>query len=65
MIRIVLVGLGGLLLLANSAAAQSYCDQVRQAVTTYGYTSAKRYAVAHYSSEAVKAAERCLSRADK
>jgi len=61
MIRIPIV-VGVALLLTNSALAQSYCDQVRQAVATYGYAAAKRHAMAHYSRQAVRTADRCLTR---
>jgi hypothetical protein len=56
----ILVAIGVALLLTNSSLAQSYCDQVRQAVATYGYTAAKRHAIAHYDSRAVRAGDRCL-----
>jgi hypothetical protein len=39
---------------------QSYCDQVRQAVATYGYAAAKRHALAHYSKHEVEVADRCV-----
>ena len=55
-----LLGFGLALLMTGAATAQSYCPQVREAVATYGYEAAKRYALANYSKEAVKAAERCL-----
>ena len=55
------LALGAPLLLADGALAQSYCVQVREAVATYGYETAKRYAVANYSKEAVEAAEKCLT----
>ena len=62
MTRIILVALGLVLFLTNYSSAQSYCAQVKQAVATYGYSSAKRYARAHYSKQAVRAADRCLRR---
>jgi hypothetical protein len=49
------------LLLTNFAMAQSYCDQVRQAVATYGYAAAKRHAMAHYSAREVAVADKCVS----
>src|SRR6266513_1386244 len=61
MIRL-LVGLGVVLLLTNSSLAQSYCQQVRQAVATYGYAAAKRHAMAHYGRKAVRAGDRCLTK---
>jgi hypothetical protein len=42
----ILVAVGVALLLTNSSFGQSYCDQVRQAVATYGYAAAKRHAMA-------------------
>ena len=48
------------LLLTNSSFAQSYCDQVRQAVATYGYAAAKRHAMAAYSKREVEVADRCV-----
>ena len=57
----ILVALGVALLLTNSALAQSYCDQVRQAVATYGYAAAKRHAMATYSREQVRIADRCVA----
>jgi len=59
MIRVV-VAVGVALVLTSSAQAQSWCDQVRQAVATYGYATSKRYALAHYSREMVEAGEKCL-----
>ena len=59
MIRI-LVPVGVALLLTNAALAQSYCDQVRQAVATYGYAAAKRHAMATYSRREVEVADRCV-----
>jgi hypothetical protein len=48
------------LLLTNSAIAQSYCDQVRQAVATYGYAAAKQHALATYTKHEVEVADRCV-----
>ena len=59
MIRI-LAAIGMTLLVATPALAQSYCAQVRQGVATYGYSAARRYALAHYGKEAVRYADRCL-----
>jgi hypothetical protein len=61
MIRVV-VSVGFVLLLTNFSLAQSYCQQVRQAVATYGYAAAKRHALAHYSIREVRAADRCVRR---
>jgi hypothetical protein len=59
MIRL-LVAAGVVLLVTSSAHAQSYCDQVRLAVATYGYEASKRHALANYGKEAVEVAEKCL-----
>jgi hypothetical protein len=57
-----LAAIAVVLLLTSSSLAQSYCEQVRQAVATYGYTAAKRHAMAHYTKEEVRVADRCLTR---
>ena len=52
------------LLLTNRAWAQSdaNCDEIRQAVATYGYEEAGRHAMIHYGAEAVEAGEKkCLN----
>jgi hypothetical protein len=49
------------LLMTNSSMAQSYCDQVRQAVATYGYAAAKAHAKATYSKREVEVADRCVT----
>jgi hypothetical protein len=49
------------LLLTNAAMAQSYCDQVKQAVATYGYAAAKAHAMAHYTKHEVEVADRCVT----
>jgi hypothetical protein len=61
MIRI-LAAIAVVLLLTSSSFAQSYCEQVRQAVATYGYRAAKRHALAHYTREEVRVGDRCLMR---
>jgi hypothetical protein len=51
------------LVLTNRAWAQSEtnCEEIRQAVATYGYGEARRHAMIHYGAEAVEAGERkCL-----
>ena len=58
--RMSLVVVGVSLLLTSSALAQSYCDQVRQAVAIFGHEASKRHALEHYGKEAVEAGERCL-----
>jgi hypothetical protein len=52
------------LVLTNRAWAQSEanCDEIRQAVATYGYEEARRHAMIHYGAEAVAAGEKkCLN----
>jgi len=55
-------------LLTNPLSAKSVpssaanCQQIKQAVATYGYAAAKRYALAHYGAEAVKYGQRCLAK---
>ncbi len=61
MIRL-LAALALVLLTTDLAFAQSYCEQVRQAIAQYGYASARRYAVEHYSPQEVRAADRCVAR---
>jgi hypothetical protein len=63
-IRIV-VSVGTTLLLTDYALAQSYCEQVRLAVATYGYEVSKRHALTHYGKEAVEAGEKCLKGRDR
>ena len=60
MIRI-LFAVAFALLLTNASRAQSYCDQVKQAVATYGYAAAKAHALAHYTRKEVEVADRCVT----
>jgi hypothetical protein len=65
-----LVAIGAVFLLTNSSLAQSgpnpaECDQIRQAVATYGYAAARRHAMANYGRDAVRAGEKCLTRRDR
>jgi len=63
MTRILLIAAVALLL-TNRAQAQSEanCDEIRQAVATYGYEEARRHAMTHYGAEAVEAGEKkCLA----
>ncbi len=53
--------IGVALLLTSSSMAQSYCDQVREAVATYGYAAAKRHAMATYTKKEVAVADRCVT----
>ena len=52
-------------LLADPGPSAADCEQIRQAVATYGYTAARRYAKAHYGVEAVKYGDRCLTKTHK
>jgi hypothetical protein len=61
MIRI-LAAVAVALLLTDASMAQSYCDQVRQAVATYGYAAAKQHAMATYTKHEVEVADRCVRR---
>jgi hypothetical protein len=60
MIRTLAVIAMTLLAATPALAARSYCAQVRQAVATYGYASARSYALAHYGIQAVRYGDRCL-----
>jgi hypothetical protein len=61
MIRMILVAAGVALLATNSVLAQSNCDQIREAVATYGYEAARAHALAHYGEEAVAEGDKCLT----
>ena len=54
MIRIILAAVAVTLLMTETALAQSYCDQVRQAVAIYGLEAARQHAMAHYGPDAVR-----------
>ena len=56
----ILVAAGVLLLLTEYPSAQSNCEQIRQAVATYGYAAARRHAMENYGIEAVRVGDRCL-----
>jgi hypothetical protein len=61
----ILIVVGVALLLTSRAWAQSEanCDEIRQAVATYGYEEARKHALIHYGAEAVEAGEKkCLIR---
>ena len=59
---------GVVLLIADSSFAQSadptpsQCLLVRQAVAQYGFAAARRYALEHYGSEAVKTGDKCFTK---
>ena len=46
---------------AQSGPGPGNCDEVRQAVATYGYAAARHYALIHYGKQAVAYGDRCLS----
>ena len=61
MTRILVAAVVALLLTNDSwSQSQSDCEQIRQAVATYGYAAAREHALAHYGIEAVKAGDKCL-----
>jgi hypothetical protein len=57
----ILFGVAFTVLLTNASMAQSYCDQVKQAIATYGYAAAKAHALAHYTRHEVAVADKCVS----
>jgi hypothetical protein len=56
------IAVGVAVLLGGSASAEGYCDQVKQAVATYGYASARKHALENYGKEAVAFGDKCLGR---
>jgi hypothetical protein len=61
----ILAIVGVALLLTSRAWAQSgaNCEEIRQAIATYGYESARQHALIHYGAEAVESGEKqCLIR---
>jgi hypothetical protein len=63
MIRFVIavgVVVGVVALLGDSALADDRCDQVKQAVATYGYPAARKHALENYGKEAVAFGDKCL-----
>jgi hypothetical protein len=63
MTRILLIVAVALLLTGRaSAQSEANCEEIRQAVATYGYEDARRHAMLHYGAEAVEAGEKkCLA----
>jgi hypothetical protein len=57
----ILVAVAVALLLTNYSWSQSNCEQIRQAVATYGYAAARQHAMTHYGSEAVEEGDKCLT----
>jgi hypothetical protein len=58
MIRFVMA-IGVAVLLGGSASAEGQCDQVKQAVATYGYAAARKHALENYGKEAVAFGDKC------
>jgi hypothetical protein len=61
MIRMILVAVGLAVLPTNSVLAQFNCDQIREAVATYGYEAARAHALAHYGEAALIEGDKCLT----
>lgn len=63
MTRVLLIVAVALLLTSRaSAQSEANCEEIRQAVATYGYEDARRHAMLHYGAEAVEAGEKkCLA----
>jgi len=63
MTRILLIVAVALVLTSRaSAQSEANCEEIRQAVATYGYEDARRHALLHYGAEAVEAGEKkCLA----
>jgi hypothetical protein len=59
MIRLV-IAVGVVVLLGDSALADDRCEQVKQAVATYGYAAARKHALENYGMEAVAFGDKCL-----
>ncbi len=51
--------------LAQSGPDPAQCEQIRQAVAQYGYSAARRHAMANYGREAVQAGDKCLTKRDR
>jgi hypothetical protein len=63
MIRFVIAVGVGVVLLGDPALADARCDQVKQAVATYGYAAAHKHALENYGKEAVAFGDKCLGQA--
>jgi hypothetical protein len=55
----ILVAAGVTLLLTDYAWSQSNCEQIRQAIATYGYAAARQHALTHYGPDALKEGDKC------
>jgi hypothetical protein len=60
MIRFVIAVGVGVVLLGESALGDERCEQVKQAVATYGYAAARKHALENYGKEAVAFGDKCL-----
>ena len=47
------------LLLTDYSWSQSNCEQIRQAIATYGYAAARQHALTHYGPDALKEGDKC------
>jgi len=47
------------------APSAADCEQIKQAVATYGYAAARKFAVIHYGKDAASYGDRCLTKKDK
>jgi hypothetical protein len=55
----ILVAIAVALLLTDYSWSQSNCEQIRQAIATYGYAAARQHALTHYGPEALKEGDKC------
>jgi hypothetical protein len=60
MVRFVIAVGVGVVLLGDSALADDRCDQIKQAVATYGYAAARKHALENYGKDAVAFGDKCL-----
>jgi hypothetical protein len=58
MIRFVIAVWGAVLLAGSASAEDPRCEQVKQAVATYGYAAARKHALENYGKEAF--GDKCL-----
>jgi hypothetical protein len=60
----IIVAIGLALLTTSPSWAQSAanCDQIRQAVSQYGYAAARAHAMRNYGADAVRSGDKCLGR---
>ena len=54
------IAIGVAVLLSGSASAEGQCDQIKQAVATYGYAAARKHALENYGKEAVAFGDKCM-----